>query len=83
MTDEMTKKHLLEICLDYAKNLESYITFSRDDMIRGLNIGMDAVKEAESRNVADKELCAFCSAPFTPSPNFCFNCGRRISDRDK
>ena len=83
MTDEVTKKHLLEICLDYAKNLESYITFSRDDMIRGLNIGMDAVKEAESRNSDGKEPCAFCSVPFDPSPNFCFNCGRKICDSDE
>ena len=53
MKSVQSKKQLLMICLNYAKNLDAYITFSRDDMVRALTVGMDAVIEAESKTATE------------------------------
>ncbi len=44
-----TRKEILQICLEYVKNLDAHTTFTRDAMIRALNVGMDAVIEVENR----------------------------------
>ena len=53
--DPCPKKHLLEACLDYVKNLDADNTFTRDSMIRALNVGMDAVEEAELWGSTEKK----------------------------